>query len=146
MNRNENLPWSKAPIISGLQVIWWKSCRSWTEKHWPVSDSPHDTRYELATNSEIFLNYGTIRASQVVLGIKNPPTNARDRGLILVLGRSAEEGHGNPLYYSCLENFMDRGAWLQSIELQRVRHDWSDLAHSTHMWDNSGFVLYSFIA
>ena len=27
------------------------------------------------------------------------------------------------LYYSCLENPMDRGAW-QSMGLQRVRHDW----------------------
>ena len=28
------------------------------------------------------------------------------------------------LYYSCLENPMDRGAW-QSIASQRVRHDWA---------------------
>ena len=26
-------------------------------------------------------------------------------------GRSPGRGHGNPLYYSCLENPMDRGAW-----------------------------------
>ena len=26
-------------------------------------------------------------------------------------GRSHEEGHGNPLQYSCLENPTDRGAW-----------------------------------
>ena len=26
-------------------------------------------------------------------------------------GRSPGEGDGNPLQYSCLENFMDRGAW-----------------------------------
>ena len=26
------------------------------------------------------------------------------------LGRSPGEGNGNPLQYSCLENFMDRGA------------------------------------
>ena len=26
-------------------------------------------------------------------------------------GRSAGEGNGKPLQYSCLENFMDRGAW-----------------------------------
>ena len=26
-------------------------------------------------------------------------------------GRSPGEGNGNPLQYSCLENFMDRGAW-----------------------------------
>ena len=27
------------------------------------------------------------------------------------LGRSAGEGNGNPLQYSCLENPMDRGFW-----------------------------------
>ena len=27
------------------------------------------------------------------------------------LGRSPGEGNGNPLQYSCLENFVDRGAW-----------------------------------
>ena len=26
-------------------------------------------------------------------------------------GRSLEEGNGNPLQYSCLENPLDRGAW-----------------------------------
>ena len=26
-----------------------------------------------------------------------------------------EEGHGNPLHYSCLENPMDRGAWLATV-------------------------------
>ena len=40
-------------------------------------------------------------------------------------------GHGNPVQYSCLENAMDRGAdRLQSMGLQRVRHDRSDLAHT----------------
>ena len=37
------------------------------------------------------------------------------------------ERHGDPLQYSYLENFMDRGAWRatwgQSMELQRVGHD-----------------------
>ena len=28
-----------------------------------------------------------------------------------VLGRSPGEGNGYPLQYSCLENYMDRGAW-----------------------------------
>ena len=32
-------------------------------------------------------------------------------GSIPGLGRSLEGGHDNPLQYSCLENFMDRGAW-----------------------------------
>ena len=34
-----------------------------------------------------------------------------DAGLVLRLGRSPGEGHGNPLQYSCLENPMDRRAW-----------------------------------
>ena len=55
-----------------------------------------------------------MRASQVVLVVKNPPTNAidiRDTGSIPGSGRSPGEGNGNPLQYSCLENPMDRGAW-----------------------------------
>ena len=34
-----------------------------------------------------------------------------DVGLVLRLGRSPGEGHGNPLQYSCLENPTDRRAW-----------------------------------
>ena len=46
--------------------------------------------------------------------VKNPPANAGDTGdagSIPGLGRSPEEGHSNPLQYSCLKNAMDRGAW-----------------------------------
>ena len=38
-----------------------------------------------------------------------------DLGLIPGLGRSAGEGDGNPLQYSCLENSMDRGAWCAMV-------------------------------
>ena len=37
-----------------------------------------------------------------------PACNAGDLGSILGLGRSPEEGNGNPLHYSCLENSTDR--------------------------------------
>ena len=37
--------------------------------------------------------------------------NAGYQSSIPGLGRSPEEGNGNPLQYSCLENPMDRGAW-----------------------------------
>ena len=50
--------------------------------------------------------------------VKNLPANAgdlRDLGLIPGLGRAPEGGHGNPLQDSCLENPMDRGAWLAMI-------------------------------
>ena len=42
--------------------------------------------------------------------VKNPPANAGatgDAGLIPGSGRSPEEGNGNPVQYSCLENPMD---------------------------------------
>ena len=46
--------------------------------------------------------------------IKNLPANAEDAedmGLIHELERSPGRGNSNPLQYSCLGNFMDRGAW-----------------------------------
>ena len=50
--------------------------------------------------------------------IKNLPANAgdiRDLGLIPGWGISPADGNGNPLQYSCLENPMDRGAWLATV-------------------------------
>ena len=41
--------------------------------------------------------------------------NAGYLGLIPGLGRSPGRRHGNPLQYSCLENPMDRGAWLATV-------------------------------
>ena len=59
-----------------------------------------------------------IRASQVVLEVKNMPPNAGDisnMGSILGSGRSRGGGHGNPLQYSCPENLMDRGDWQATV-------------------------------
>ena len=42
--------------------------------------------------------------------IKDSPVKARDSGLIPGLGRSPGGGNGNPPWYSCLGNSMDRGA------------------------------------
>ena len=50
--------------------------------------------------------------------VKNPPVNARDvmdAGLIPGLGRSPEEGNGNPFQYSCLGNPVDKGAWQATV-------------------------------
>ena len=63
-------------------------------------------------------------ASQVVLVVKNLPANAGDLGSIPGSGKSPGGGHGKPLQYSCLENLMDGdSSGLQSIGLQRIRHD-----------------------
>ena len=42
---------------------------------------------------------------------KESACNAGDQGLIPGLGRSPGEANGNPLYFSCLQNSMDKGAW-----------------------------------
>ena len=54
--------------------------------------------------------------------VKNQP--AMLETLVRSLGweDSPGEGNGNLLQYSCLENSTDRGAWLQSMGWQRVRH------------------------
>ena len=61
----------------------------------------------------------------VVLVVKNPPANTGDigdAGSTPASERFPGEGNDNPLQYSCLENFMDKGAcWAKSMELQRVR-------------------------
>ena len=59
-----------------------------------------------------------VGASQVVLGVKNPPANAgdmRDAGSIPGSGRFPGRGHGNPLQCSCLEKPMDRGALWSTV-------------------------------
>ena len=78
-------------------------------------------------------------ATQVPLEVKSPPVNARDirdYGLIPGSGRCFGEGHGNPCQYSCLENPMDRGAWM--VTVYRVTKSWTQLKQlSTHTHMNT---------
>ena len=46
---------------------------------------------------------------------KESACNARGPGSVLRLGRYPGEGNGYPLQCSCLENFMDRGAWWATV-------------------------------
>ena len=59
---------------------------------------------------------GTIqpRVSLVAQMVKNL-TEMKDLSSILGLGRSPEEGNGNPLQCSCLENPRDGGAWWAAV-------------------------------
>ena len=47
--------------------------------------------------------------------VKASACNAGGLGSIPGSGRSPGEGNGHPLQYSCLENFMDRGAWWATV-------------------------------
>ena len=46
---------------------------------------------------------------------KESACNAGDLGSIPESERSPEEGNGNPLQYSCLENSMDRGTLRDTV-------------------------------
>ena len=70
--------------------------------------------------------------------VKNLPANEgdmRDTESIPRSGRSPRERNGNPLQYSCLENPMDRGAWLATVNgLQRVGHNGARARTHTHTY------------
>ena len=68
-----------------------------------------------------------MRASQVVLVVKNLPANAgdiRDGGLILGSGRSPGGGNSNPLQYLAWRvSWTEEPGRLQSIVSQTAGHD-----------------------
>ena len=54
----------------------------------------------------------------MALEVKNLPANAgdiKDMGSIPGLGRSTGEGNDNPLWYPCLDNPMNKGAWWATV-------------------------------
>ena len=58
---------------------------------------------------------------------KESVCNEGDPGSVLGLGKYPGKGHGNPLQYSYLENFMDRGAW--QITVHGVPKTWTRLSN-----------------
>ena len=64
----------------------------------------------------------------MVLAVQNLPADEGDVRVpvsIPGLGRSPGGGHGNSLYYSCLENPMDRAAWRATVH--GVAKSWTRL-------------------
>ena len=76
-----------------------------------------------------------INGAQVVTVVKNPTANAgdlRDTSSILAWGRLPGEGNGNPLWYSCRENPMDRGPWQATVRWVLTKsHKVSDMTKVT---------------
>ena len=69
--------------------------------------------------------------------VRNPAASAGDAGSIPGSGRSPEEGNGNPLQYSCLENPMDQKQTNKQTEpggLQSMGHKESDITEHTHRY------------
>ena len=74
-----------------------------------------------------------MRASLVAQWVRNPPANAEDLGSIPGSRRCPGEGNGNPFQYSCLENFMDRGAWWATVHGCHKESDTTEqLKHHHH--------------
>ena len=50
------------------------------------------------------------------LVVKNPTTNAEDKGFDHWVRKIPGEGNGDPLQYSFLGNLMDREAWWATVQ------------------------------
>ena len=75
--------------------------------------------------------------------------NAGDQGSIP--GSSLGEGNGNPLWYSCLENLMDRGAWWATVYgvtksqirlSSTTRHGCDGVGKWLHMLPNACCIVF----
>ena len=67
--------------------------------------------------------------------VKNPPVNT-DLGSTPGPGRSFGVGNGNPLQYSCLENFIDRRTW-QDYRPRAAESDTTEpMALLSYLWFN----------
>ena len=66
--------------------------------------------------------------------VKNLHANAEDVGSIPGLGRFLGEGSSNPLQYSCLENLMDRGAWLATVHGVEKELDTTSWLNKNDLW------------
>ena len=86
-----------------------------------------------------------LRASQVVLVVKDSPANAGDAGSIPGSGRAPRGGPGCPLQYSCLESPMDRGAWrctVHRVAESQTRLKWLN----THTYESLYLdIVFSFL-
>ena len=113
------IPWTgacKASLSMGFSRQEWVATSFSRGFSWPSS-------YALQADSLV----RATGASQVVLVVKNPPTNIgdiRDTGSIPGFRRSPGGGHSNPLQYSCLENPMDREAWQAIVHRVAKSHTW----------------------
>ena len=63
-----------------------------------------------------------------------PASNAGDLGLIPGSGRSPGEGNGNPLWYSCLENPMDRKG-VDLTEEEDIKKRWEEYTEELYKKD-----------
>ena len=110
--------WTQAPAVKALNPNNQTTRELPGDYNFFLSERKHKFTWQIITTFN-YMKYWNIQKG--FLGgsaVKNLPANARDTedvGSIPRLERSPEEGNGNPLQYSFLENPMDRGAWKAAI-------------------------------
>ena len=124
-------PYLKGRMFSSSSDTWGDFCNC-LQKYRTVEVKLPDFLFLL-----LFLNiyYLFIWPSQVVLVVKNSPSDTRDMGSIRGSGRSPGKGSGNPLQYSCLENPMDRGGcWVRVCGVAKSQTWLSDWARHIYLF------------
>ena len=132
------------PLEKGLCTAAEIRAASWLSLQWPniichdLSDFCRNSDYRIKQDCASFKGFsgGSV--------VKNSLANARDTTSIPGLGRSPEEGNGNPLQYSCLGNPMNRGAWWATVHGVTKDSDTTEqlynnmllllLSHFGHVW------------
>ena len=138
--------WASCLHIHFLSGSFWDGLDMyWFSLYYWIDGSPNFVLTSLPNSNyqNLFLPIGplffppsvssTLWASQVALVVKNPPANAghsRDVGSVPGSEKSPEEGNGNPLQYSCLENLTDRGTWRATVH--GVTKSSDTIAHTQH--------------
>ena len=118
--------------------VWWgtvhRVAKSWTGLRWLSSTCTHARCFHITVINFLVHKMGFPGGSDS----KASACNVGDLGLIPGLGRSHVEGNGNPFQYSCLENYMDRGAWRATVYgIPKSQAKLSDLTHPhTYVWKN----------
>ena len=69
--------------------------------------------------------------------------NAANPGSIAESGKYLGGGNGNPLWYSCLENPMDKGAGQATVHRVTVRHDQNNLTRTQDLFNAAEETLSS---
>ena len=100
--------------------------------------------WRFSSSSVVPLRFTMRWGSLLTQLVKNLPVKAGDttgKSSIPGSGRSPGERNGNPLQYSCLENSMDRGAWLSIVhgiaKSQRIRLNIHAHTHNQRQYQNT---------
>ena len=83
----------------------------------------------MSSKEELYLRAGGAAVKKMSDNAGDP----RDTGLIPGLRKSLGIRKGHPVQYSCLENFMDRGAWWATVHGVVNSQTQQHLAH-THVY------------